>query len=168
MVTSSARAYLRFLDAISVATPEGRYSPEAVQEMQAALLEALRAPEPIPSEMQLFLVDAFEHLCAGVPVPLLTPQRVKGGALPNIAATRLIAPAVRYLRWCADGRIHDPAPASTVARIYGVTTRTVGRWQFDWRDRETPPMHADWGQKGVERLMHGSAAAYRRITGREP
>lgn len=163
---SKLTPYGRFLAAQDLPTPNGEYSTEAIDEMRAAFLDALMAPDPLPSEMQLHLASAFEHLCAGVAVPLLTPAPRKGGPARNVTAARLVEAAIRYLRWCDDRRILDNSPVSTVAASYGVHTQTVTRWLAEWRARPTPPIVDGWDGESVTRFMRSSAGAFRRLTKR--
>lgn len=135
--------------------------------MQLAFLQALLSHEPLPSEMQLMLADAFEHLCAGIALPLLVPPQRKGGPARNVVAQRMIDAAIRYLRWCGDGRIVETDPVAKVCVAFGVSTRTVARWSADWSGRSDPPLAESFGPDSVVKLMKANGRAFRRVTGRD-
>lgn len=155
-------AYGRYLDAISLKTAGGQYQPEAIREMQAAFLDALRTPGPLPNEMRLHLAWAFEHLCTGIAYDVLAPVKRPGGRELPIAKTTQES-GIRYLRWCGDGRIQDGSSTSTVATSYGVSTRTVRNWYAAWNDRPTPPLFEEYGPAQVEKFMRLDGAAYQRF-----
>lgn len=164
-------AYKRYLDASCMPTPNGEYSPAAVGEMQAAMLDALQSGAPLPDEMRLHLCLAFEYLCEGVEFDLVTPVKRTGGREPPIAK-KTQEEAIRYLRWCDEGRITDPSPPSTVGTAYGVTTRTVWNWRKGWGDKPTPSL-LPMGQYGkvdqkaeaalVGKLMRSGGKQYQRF-----
>ncbi len=137
-------------------------APEAVAEMQAAMLDALRSGAHLPDEMRVHLALAFEYLCAGVAFDLLTPIKHPGGREPPILK-HAQEDGIRYLRWCADGRIADAAPSSTVATAYGVSTATVRNWRTAWADRPTPLLFEDYGAEQVADFMRVSGKAYQRF-----
>ena len=133
----------------------------AMSEMQAAMLNALRSSEPLPEEMRLHLCFAFENLCAGKADDLVTPVKKPGGREPPIAK-HTQEDAIRYLRWCDDGRIKDLSPLGTVGTAYGVGTRTVRNWREGWGDKPTPPLLEDGdtepaveAERVVECMRHG-------------
>ncbi len=159
---AASSAYRRYVDARCLPTLDGAYAADALQAMQTAILDALRGDGPLPGEMRLHLALAFEYLCAGVSFDLLTPITRPGGREPPIAK-HTQQDGIRYLRWCDDGRITDPAPASTVATAYGVSTATVGNWRRAWADRPTPPLFEDYGADQVTDFMRVSGKAYQRF-----
>lgn len=134
-------AYARYLNARFEIeqTQQGEYTPGALKEMQAAMLDALQSSDPLPEEMRLHLCFGLEHLCAGVAFDLFTPVKRPGGREPPILKKTQEA-AIRYLHWCKDGRINDKSPTSTVGTAYGVNTRTVSNWLKAWGERPTPPL----------------------------
>jgi transposase-like protein len=132
-------AYRRYLAARCLPARDGADTREALQGMQAAVLDALRAGEPLPDEMRLHLAFALENVCAGIADPLLSPISKPGGREAPIAKACQEG-AIRYLRWCEDGRIHDPAPVATVAKAFDVVERAITGWRRAWRDRETPKL----------------------------
>lgn len=67
---TGASAY-RYLDAMCLPTPDGELTPEAIREMQLAMLDALRSDAPLPTEMR----PAFGP-CVRVPV---CRNRVRSG-----------------------------------------------------------------------------------------
>lgn len=135
-------AYQRYVDARLMPTPSREYSGAAVREMQRAMLDALRAPGALPEEMRLHLAIGFEHLCAGIDFDLLMPVKQPGGREPPIAKVCQRS-AIRYLRWCEDGRIRDVSPVRTVAKAYDVGERTVRLWKAKWGAKPTPPLQLD-------------------------
>lgn len=174
----------RYDDAVSLPTPGGVHTPQAIAEMQLAILEALRSGEPLPDEMRLHLTLAFEYLCAGVAFDLITPVKRPGGRQPPIAR-HLQAAAIRYLRWVEDGRIDDQAPVSTIAAAYGVSTRAVGYWKSQWKGQGTPPVYQPWvdawnkdresawtagrrREHPVKAFMQASGKHYERLTKSKP
>jgi len=132
-------AYKRYLGARCMPTPDGEYSPAAVGEMQAAMLDALLSGAPLPDEMRLHLCLAFEYLREGLEFDLVMPAQRRGGREPLIAK-KTQEEAIRYLRWCDEGRIADSSPPSTVGTAYGVSTRTVLNWRKGWGDKPTPSL----------------------------
>ncbi|MDO9093999.1 MAG: hypothetical protein Q8R98_17725 [Rubrivivax sp.] len=155
-------AYRRYVDARCLPTPDGEYTPEALEEMQAAMLDALRAEGPLPDEMRLHLGFAFEYVCAGLADQLLTPIKRPGGREAPIAKSAQQG-AIRYLRWCEDGRIEDSSPVRTVAQAFDVVERVVRRWRAAWKDRETPALHEDFGADSVVAFMKADGRVYRRF-----
>lgn len=133
--------YERYLDAAFELerTEQGEYTPDALREVQAAMLDALRSKDPLPEEMRLHLCFAFEYLCEGIASDLLTPVKRPGGReSPIFKKTR--EDAIRYLHWCRDGRIKDPSPVSSVGSAYEVNTRTVQNWLKSWGEKPTPSL----------------------------
>ncbi len=155
-------AYRRYVDARCLPTPNGEYTPEALREMQAAMLDALRSGPDLPDEMRLHLALAFEYLCAGVAFDLVTPVKAPGGREPPILK-HTQEDGIRFLRWCADGRIVDATPSSTVATAYGVSTATVRNWRKAWQGLPTPPLFEDYGAEQVADFMRISGKAYQRF-----
>lgn len=141
------------------------HSPEAVEEMQAAILDALRTGEPLPLEMRHHLAIAFEYLQAGIAHLLLTPVKRAGGREAPILK-HLQIDALRYLRWCEDGRISDVRPFSTVGTTFGVSTKTAGNWSRTWKDVTLPPAPAHFGGPEVANALKTSGAAYQRFRAR--
>ena len=129
--------YRRYVDARCMPTPDAKHAADAVQAMQAAMLDALRGPGPLPDEMRLHLALAFEYLCAGIEFDLVTPVRKPGGREAPIAK-HAQEDGIRYLRWCEEGRIADSSPVKTIAAAYSVEPRTVRGWRAAWHDRPTP------------------------------
>lgn len=144
---------------------EPEHLPEAVDEMQAAILDALRTGEPLPLEMQRHLAVAFEYLQAGIAHLLLTPVRRPGGREAPILK-HLQIDALRYLRWCEDGRISDSKPLSTVGTAFGVSTKTAGNWSRAWKGAALPPAPAHFGGPEVTEALKTSGAAYHRFRAR--
>lgn len=154
--------YGRYLDAKVVRLETGKFSPDVVEEMQRAFLDALRSKSLLPDEMQVELAFAFEQVCAGIESELLTPIKRPGGREPPIAK-HLQSDAIRYLRWCADGRISDTSPTKTVADAYSVDTRTIRGWLTAWKDKPTPVIFEDYGAKQVAAFMKASGKQYKRF-----
>jgi HD domain len=140
--------YARYLDAKLKPTPNGRYQPSEIAEMQCAMFEALKTGEPIPSEMQMHLSFAFENLCAGIPDELFMLPFNGGQAKP--IRKHLQGDAIRYLRWVKDGKISDGRPIQNIADWYGVERRSVSRWVKEWGDKPTPGLHEDFGEDVVK------------------
>lgn len=156
-------AYRRYLDARDLSRPVGaEWTPAELREMQLAMLDALRSGEPLPDEMRLHLAFAFEYLCDGITFDLLTPIKRPGGREPPIAK-RTQDGAIRYLRWCEDGRIADAAAVRTVAAAYGVRDRTVRLWRTAWAAKPAPTLHEDYGTDEVAEFMRIDGRAYRRF-----
>lgn len=126
------------------------------------MLDALQSGAHLPDEMRLHLALAFEYICAGVAFDLLTPIKRPGGREPPIAK-HAQQDGIRYLRWCADGRIADAAAMSTVATAYQVSTTTIRNWRSAWADRPTPPLFEDYGAEQVIDFMRISGKAYQRF-----
>ncbi len=148
-------------------TQLGEYTPGALKEMQAAMLEALQSGAPLPEEMRLHLLFGFEHLCAGVEFDLFTPVKRPGGREPPILKKTQDA-AIRYLRWCEDGRIKDLSPNSSVGSAYGVSTRTVANWRKAWGEKPLPslrPMES-YGE-GDQAAEAARVANHMRINGKQ-
>lgn len=167
MKTKGDKAYADYLDAKCLPTRESEtgehcYTPEAIEGMQRAILDALRADGPIPDEIRDHLAFAFEEICAGIESDLLTPVK-RGGGRERPIAKRMQAVAIRYLRWVADGRIEDRRPTSTVAEAYGVTDRTVRGWNEAWRALPTPGLAEEFGADAVARFMRATGGQYRRF-----
>ena len=145
---------------LAAGAPE--HSPEAVDEMQAAILDALRTGEPLPAEMQRHLSLAFEYLQAGIAHLLLTPVKRPGGREAPILK-HLQIDALRYLKWCEDGRIADVRPLSTIGTAYGVATKTVRNWRSHWEGTVLPEAPPHFGQQDVRAALQASGAAYHRF-----
>lgn len=162
------RAYAAYLDAkflptrADELTGEHKYSPEAIEGMQRAILDALRADGPLPEEIRTDLAFAFEETCAGIASDLLQPVKRRGGRERPIAK-HMQAAAIRYLRWVEDGRINDDKPTSTVADAFGVNARTVRNWKEAWRDSSTPSIDDEFGAEAVAKFMKAIGAQYRRF-----
>jgi hypothetical protein len=160
--TKQKSAYGRFLDATFLPTLEGKYSSEAIGQMQYAMLDFLRSEAPIPEEMRRHLSLAFESLCAGVESDLFTPLRKAGGReAPILKYTQ--EGGIRYLRWCEANRIIDQSSTSTVATAYGVGTRTVRNWYAKWGAKATPGLLEDYGAEQVASFMQAAGGAYQRF-----
>lgn len=159
---SYSKAYRHYLDAKCLPTPDGRYTPDAVVGMQQAILGVLRSNDQLPNEMRQDLAFAFEHLCTGIAVDLLTPTKRPGGREPPIAKIMQEA-AIRYLRWVDDGRLTDARPIATVAQSFQVAERTVRNWRKSWIGRPTPSLHDDFGQEEVTMIMKATGKQYRRF-----
>lgn len=160
------KAYTRYLDAKCLPTPDGKYTPDALYEMQQAMLDALRSDDPLSGEMQSDLAFAFEYLCAGFTFDLLKPVKRSGGSKPPIAKY-LQAAAIRYLRWVEDGHISDPRPIATIAEAYQVAERTVREWRKAWRERPTPSLDDAFGAEQVTGFMKGAGKQYPRFIPKE-
>ena len=158
--SSTRAAYRRYLDARYSSIAES--TPAEVLAMQRAMLDALRATDPLPTEMRQHLAIAFEYLCEGIAFDLLTPIKRRGGREPPIAKHAQEA-AIRYLRWCNDGRIADASPVNEVANAYAVSTRTVCNWCRAWEGKPTPPLFEEWGAEQVTAFMKAAGKAYRRF-----
>ena len=156
------KTYTRYLDAKCLPTPDGKYTPDALNEMQQAILDVLRSDDPLPDEMRRDLAFAFEYLCAGITYDLLTPIKRPGGRKPPIGKHMQEA-AIRYLRWVEDGRISDPRPIATVAQAYQVEERTVRNWRDAWRERPTPSLDDAFGHEQVTEFMKVTGKKYRRF-----
>jgi len=147
-------------------SPYGRYldsleTDDAIPQAQDAFRDLFATGKPLPEEMNARLAIAFEYLCAGIADPLLTPvKRASGREEP--LAKHMQKAAIRYLRWCEDGRLADPKPKGTVANSYGVTRRTVQRWAKIWKHRPTPPISPEFPPEAVRRFMHAEGKAYQR------
>lgn len=166
MKAKGDKAYAAYLDAkclptIPSETGEHRYTPEAIEGMQRAILAALRSDAPVDDEIRMDLAYAFECICAGLPSELLQPMKRYGGRDPVIAG-HMQGAAIRYLRWVEDGRIEDRHPISTVAQAYDVTTRTVRNWSRAWQDSPTPGIYEEYGSDEVTRFMKATGGSYRR------
>lgn len=111
------------------------------------MLDALRAGEPLPNEMRVHLAFAFEYLCKGIAYDLLTPVKRPGGREAPIA-THAQKEAIRYLRWCEDGRIQDANAVRSVANAYDVEERTVRGWRTKWKNNPTPELFEECGDSG--------------------
>ena len=167
MKAKGDKAYAAYLDAKCLPTRESetgepRYTPKAIDGMQRAILDTLRADGPIPDEIRDHLAYAFEDVCAGIESDLLSPVK-RGGGRERPIAKRLQAAAIRYLRWVADGRIEDSRPTATVAEAYGVTDRTVRGWNEAWRALPTPELADEFGADAVARFMRATGGQYRRF-----
>lgn len=154
--------YNRYLDAKMLPTPEGHYSPPAMREMQAAMLDALRTDKPLPPEMRRDLSFAFEYLCEGIAYDLLTPVKRSGGREAPIAKHTQEA-AIRYLRWCAYRQIPNTEAVRTVAAAYDVEERTVRGWINKWQDKSVSPFFEDWGDTAILNSIKATGKAYRRF-----
>lgn len=164
--SSGRKPYSRYLDAKGLPTPNGKYSPDALLEMQQAMLDALCSDDQLPAEMQRDLAFSFEYLCAGFTFDLLKPINRSGGSKPPIAKY-LQAAAIRYLRWVEDGHISDPRPIATIAEAYQVAERTVRGWRKAWRDRPTPSLDDAFGAEHVTGFMKGAGKQYPRFIPKE-
>lgn len=138
------------------------HSPEAVDEMQAAMLDALQTGEPLPGEMRRHLTLAFEYLQAGISHVLLTPVRRPGGREAPILK-HLQIDALRYLQWCEEGKIADPRPLSTVGTAYRVATKTAGNWKRNWVESTLPEVPAHFDAAQVYEALQQAGAAYQRF-----
>ena len=132
-------------------------------DMQSAIRDALATPTPLPDDIRAHLATAFDQLCQGVAMDLLTPGPRKGGRV-DVVAKSLTESAVRYVLWCKSGKLHDQAPQSTVAEAFSVDVSSVRRWLAAWGDRPAPPLAEDWADLAGD-LMRADAARYRRLKG---
>lgn len=163
-------SYAHYLEAKCLPTNESKtgehcYTPEAIEGMQRAILDALRADGPIPGEIRDHLAFAFEEICAGIKSDLLSPVK-RGSGRERPIAKHMQAAAIRYLRWVEDGRIDDKRPTATVAEAYGVSKRTVQNWQIAWDDLPTPGIHDELGaDEERDRELAEAVAKFMRATG---
>lgn len=160
-------AYAAYLDAKCLPTRgsetgEHCYTPEAIEGMQRAILNALRADGPIPSEIRDHLAFAFEEICAGIKSDLLSPVK-RGGGRERPIAKHMQAAAIRYLRWVEEGRIQDKRPTATVAEAYDVTDSAVRGWKRAWRTLPTPGIADEFGTNEVAKFMRATGRQYRRF-----
>jgi hypothetical protein len=168
MPRSIRKAYHAYLEARLLPTSKNEtgehcYTPQAIQEMQQAILSALKAKGTIPKEMRLHLAFAFEEVCSGINSDLLAPVK-RGGGRERPIAKHMQADAIRYLRWVENGRITDERPTATVAEAYGVTGRTVRGWKEAWREMPTPRIIEELATaETVARVMRASGKQYHRF-----
>lgn len=156
MKAKGDKAYAAYLDAKCLPTSESetgehRYTPEAIEGMQRAILDALRADGPLAGEIRDHLAFAFEEVCVGIESDLLSPVR-RGHGRERPIAKHMQAAAIRYLRWVKDGRIKDKRPTAKVAEAYGVTDRAVRGWMRAWGTRPTPGIDEAFGEPGFEEV----------------
>lgn len=167
MTSSIQKAYAAYLDAKCLPTSERetgehRYKPEAIEGMQRAILDALRADGQLPGEIRNHLAFAFEEVCTGIESDLLSPVK-RGGGRERPIAKHMQAAGIRYLRWVEDGRIEDERPTATVASAYGVTDRTVRFWKSAWRTLPTPGLCDEFGADAVVKFMKATGGQYHRF-----
>lgn len=160
-------SYAHYLEAKCLPTNESKtgehcYTPEAIEGMQRAILDALRAGGPLPDEIRDHLALAFEEICVGIKSDLLSPVK-RGGGRERPIAKHLQAAAIRYLRWVEDGRIEDKRPTATVAEAYGVTDRAVRGWKSAWRTLPTPGFIEEFGADEVAKIMRATGEQYHRF-----
>jgi hypothetical protein len=139
------------------------YSKETIRELQLAMLEALRADEPLPNEMRRHLADAFEYVCSGLEYDLTTPCQEKKVGSYSPFIQRLKIPAIRYRRWVDDGSILDNSPNETIAEAYGVSSRSVQTWLRNMKSELIPPLYEDWNSaEQVIKLMKEYGKTFQR------
>lgn len=167
MASPICKAYAAYLDAKCLPTSESEtgehcYTPEAIEGMQRAILNALQADGPIPGEIRAHLAFAFEEVCAGIESDLLSPVK-RGGGRERPIAKHMQAAAIRYLRWVEEGRIQDNRPTATVAEAYGVTDSAVRGWKRAWRTLPTPGLTEEFGADEVAKFMQKTGGQYHRF-----
>lgn len=135
------------------------YSPEAILEMQHAILEALRAGADLPTEMRQDLIYAFEQLIVGIEPELLRAPRFPGKRVDPLEA-RLKAPAVRYLQWADSGLLVKAKPEGVVAAAYGVIAKTTRNWLRDLAVSDPPSTASKEELDEVQRFMFAAGKAY--------
>lgn len=87
--------------------------------------------EHLPPEIIAVVADWLGNTLSGK-VPQILQRVARAGAPSELPReSESAAWAVAYIKECRAGRIIDRAPVGTVAAKFGVSNRTVQRWQAD-------------------------------------
>lgn len=139
--------------------------PDDIAALQRAIRDALSSGQPVPSEMQRFLLAGFDFLCMGVEFPAFLPAASgdKRGKKPRPVLRYAQEPAIRYLRWCSSGLLADRSRYKAVSEAYGVSERTVRTWEKAWSGLSLPELFEEYGEEQVRSFMQAAGRSYKRL-----
>jgi hypothetical protein len=136
------------------------------QKMQAALARYLicyaahPAPPPLHMRAAEILGNDLLALSRNESAPLFARAAKRGTKRSSPEIQEAQRAAVRYIRWCKEGRIVDPTPGATVDRCFALSTGTALKWARLHTEIDSMELFIPWDAQGVVSMMHAYGIKY--------